>query len=130
MSIAKKIIKSGLGKPLPLEELTIQKEVDGSPDWSSASVFVLGGVRQGVDGKLRFHIKKVSHVDGDLGKELRKFIGEYSGFRFKFFRSTRNAYDKECQIYHNFKPVENVEHPIKPKNTKFSCPIADCAGSN
>ena len=96
--MAKKIITSGLGKPMPLQELTILKEVDNSKDWSSASVFVLGGVRMSAEGKLRFQIRKVSHVDGDLGRELRKYIGEYSGFRFKFFRSTRNAYDKECQI--------------------------------
>ena len=41
--MAKKIITSGLGKPMPLQELTILKEVDNSKDWSSASVFVLGG---------------------------------------------------------------------------------------
>ena len=128
MPIAQKIVKSGLGRPLPLKESTIQKEVDGSSDWSSASVFVLGGIRKGADGKLRFHIKKVSHVDGDLGKELRKFIGKYSGFRFKFCRSTRNAYDKECEIYHNFKPIENIKHPVKPKNTKFYCSVINCTG--
>ena len=130
MSMVKKIPKSGLGKPMPLEELTIQEEVDRSKDWSSASVFVLGGVRKDGDGKLRFHIRKVSHVDGDLGKELRKFIGKYSGFRFKFFRSTRNAYDRECQIYHNFKPIENIKHPVKPKDTKFNCSVADCPESD
>ena len=126
MLIAQKIVKSGLGRPLPLKEPTIQKEVDGSSDWSSASVFVLGGIRKGADGKLRFHIKKVSHVDGDLGKELRKFIGKYSGFRFKFSRSTRNAYDKECQIYHQFKPIKNIAHPTRPRHTKYVCPVVDC----
>ena len=128
--MAKIIITSGLGKPMPLQELTILKEVDNSKDWSSASVFVLGGVRKGADGKLRFQIRKVSHVDGDLGRELRKYIGEYSGFRFKFFRSTRNAYDKECQIYHTFKPIENVTHPTRPRHTKFVCSVADCTGSD
>jgi hypothetical protein len=130
MPKVKKIIKSGLGKPLPLDELTIQREVDGSKHWSSASVFVLGGVRKCADGKLRFHIRKVSHVDGDLGVELRKFIGKYSGFRFKFFRSTRNAFDKECKIYHDFKPIENIKHPVKPKNTKFLCSVVDCISSD
>ena len=75
--MVRKILTSGLGKPTPLEESSILEEVDNSVDWSSASVFVLGGVRKGADGKLRFQIKKVNHVDGDLGKELRKYIGKY-----------------------------------------------------
>ena len=126
----KKIVTSGLGKPIPLQEVDILREVDNSADWSSSSVFVLGGIRMSADGKFRFQIRKVSHVDGDLGKELRNHIGKFSGFRFKFFRSTRNAYDKECQIYHHFKPVENITHPIKPRHTKFVCPVADCNDSD
>ena len=91
--MAKSGINAGLGKPMPLDEETIKKEVDNGEDWSSASVFVLGGIRKGADGKPRFQIRRVSHVDGDLGTELRKHIGKYKGFRFKFFRSTHNAYD-------------------------------------
>ena len=125
-----RIATSGLGKPIPLQEVDILREVDNSRDWSSASVFVLGGIRKSADGKFRFQIRKVSHVEGDLGKELRNYIGEFSGFRFKFFRSTRNAYDKECQIYHQFKPIKNITHPIRPKHTKFVCPVADCNESD
>ena len=128
--MAKKNATAGLGKPMPLEEVTILTEVDKSKDWSSASVFVLGGIRKGVDSKLRFQISRVSHVDGDLGGELRKYIGKYSGFRFKFFRSTRNAYDKECQIYHEFRPSKNIKHPTRPRNTKFLCSVADCSESD
>ena len=126
----KKIATSGLGKPIPLQEVDILREVDNSKDWSSSSVFVLGGIRMSADGKFRFQIRKVSHVDGDLGKELRNYVGKFSGFRFKFFRSTRNAYDKECQIYHQFKPIKNITHPIRPRHTKFVCPVADCNESN
>jgi len=125
----KKAVSAGLGKPMPLDEVTIKTEIDNAKDWSSASVFVLGGVRKGFDGKPRFKIKRVGHVDGDLGVELRKYMGKYAGFRFKFFRSTRNAYDKECQIYHEFKPRENDKHPTKPKHTRFVCPIANCTES-
>ena len=128
--MVRKIIISGLGKPIPLDEAAILEEVDNCADWRSASVFVLGGVRKGADGKLRFQIRKVRHIDGDLGKELRKYIGKYSGFRFKFFRSTRNAFDKECQIYHQLKPVDNIKHPDRPRNTKFLCSVVDCTSSN
>ena len=122
----RKKVSAGLGKPMPLNEVTITNEVDNGDGWSSASVYVLGGIRKGLDGKPRFQIKMVSHVEGDLGTELRKHVGKYKGFRFKFFRSTRNAFDKECHIFHEFRPIENINHPIPPRNTKFKCPVADC----
>ncbi len=124
--MAKQVLNAGLGKPMPLDEDTIKKEVDNGEDWSSASVFVLGGIRKGTDGKPRFVIRWVSHVDGDLGTVLRKHIGKYKGFRFKFFRSTSSAYDRECKIFHDFNPPDNVEHPVKPKNTKFVCSVEGC----
>ena len=113
--MSEKVLKSGLGKPLPLDEDTIKAQVDNGAGWSSSR-----------DGKARFAIRYVRHVDGDLGEELRKHIGKYKGFRFKFFRSTRNAYDRECEIYHAFKPSDNADHPEKPKNTKFTCPVPSC----
>lgn len=127
--MAKEILNSGLGKPMPLDEETIKKEVDNGGDWSSASVFVMGGIRKGSDGKPRFAIRYVRHVDGDLGAVLRQYIGSYKVFRFKFFRSTHNAYDRECEIYHKFNPRDNTDHPTKPKNTKFICPIPKCSES-
>ena len=123
----KEVFKAGLGRPMPLDEETIAEQVDKGAGWSSSSVFVLGGIRKGEDDKPRFAIRFVRHVDGDLGTELRKYIGKYKGFRFKFFRSTRNAFDRECEIYHHFKPRENTTHPTKPKNTKFICSVPDCS---
>ncbi len=117
---------TGLGIPMPLNEHTINAKVDNSVDWSSASVFVLGGIRKGSDGQLRFKVRLVKHVDGDLGSALREYVGVYSGFRFKFFRSTQNAYHHECQIYHAFNPRDNLGHPKAPRNTKFYCPITSC----
>ena len=124
--MTEKVLKSNLGKPLPLDEATIKEHIDNGTDWSSASVYVLGGIRKGADGKPRFVIRYVRHVDGDLGGELRKHIGKYKGFRFKFFRSTRNAYDRECEVFHDFNPSDNTGHPEKPKNTKFACPVPSC----
>lgn len=127
--MSEKITKSGLGRPLPLDAKTIEEHVDNGEGWSSASVYVLGGIRKGSDGKPRFAIRYVSHVDGDLGEELRRHIGKYKGFRFKFFRSTHNAYDRECEIYHEFSPSDNAGHPEKPKNTKFTCPVPSCTAT-
>ncbi len=113
--------RSGLLGPFPLTEETLQTHIDQADDWSSASVFALGLVKN-----QRFHLQRVGHADGDLADCLRPYIGQYPVFRFKFYRSTRSAYDKECELYHAFKPQDNVVHPEKPKNTKFTCPVQSC----
>mgnify|MGYP001190839583 FL=1 len=113
--------QSGLIGPYSLTEEEIERFVTGAEDWSSAAVYALGPVKD-----KRFYIRRVGHADGDLVHELSAFLGQYAAFRFKFYRSTRSAYDKECRLYHEFKPRDNVTHPVKPKNTKFNCPVASC----
>jgi len=113
--------KSGLLGPYPLTEEALQKYVTDAEDWSSAAVFALGPVKD-----RRFYLRRVGHADGDLAEILRPYIGKYAAFRFKFYRSTHSAYDKECQLYHDFKPKDNDIHPVKPKNTKFTCPVPSC----
>jgi hypothetical protein len=122
----KALSNSGLGKLMSLNEDTILREVDKCVGWSSSSVFVLGVIRAGIDGKPKFQIRWVKHVDGNLGVELRKHIGKFKAFRFKFFRSTHTAFERECQIYHDFKPRQNTIHPTRPRHTKFKCPVNDC----
>ena len=113
--------RSGLQGPYPLTEKTIFDLIVNAADWSSAAVFALGTLRNN-----QFFIHRVGHADGDLAKELQKYIGQYKAFRFRFYRSTRIAYDKECRLYHEFNPKDNATHPIKPKNTKFKCPLPFC----
>ena len=113
--------QSGLQGPYPFTKTIIQKLVVDATDWSSAAVYALGTLKN-----KKFFIHRVGHADGDLAKELQKYIGQYSAFRFKFYRSTRMAYGKECSLYHEFNPKDNAMHPIKPKNTKFTCPMPYC----
>lgn len=117
--------KSGLLGPYLLAPKVIENMVTNSKDWSSASVFALGEVRN-----MKFLIRLVGHADGDLAESLQKYIGTYDVFRFSFYRSTRSAYDKECYLYHDFKPRDNLQHPIKPRNTKFTCPVITCRFSD
>ena len=105
--------RSGLQGPYPFTMNAIKNLVVKADDWSSAGVFALGTLKD-----KQFFIHRVGHADGDLGKELQKYIGQYSAFRFRFYTSTRIAYDKECNLYHEFNPKDNLTHPIKPKNTK------------
>ena len=114
--------QSGLQGPYPLTETTILNLIVNAEDWSSAAVFALGEVKN-----KKFLIRRVGHSDGDLANDLRHYLSTYGAFRFRFCGSTRKAYDKECQLYHQFKPKDNHKHPTKPKNTKFTCPVPLCA---
>ncbi len=113
--------KSGLLGPYPLEEKYIVRFVANSADWSSASVFALGEITN-----KKFVIKKVCHADGDLSMALKSYMGTYEAFRFRFYRSTRSAFNKQCQLYHQFSPSDNLEHPTRPINTRFTCPDPSC----
>ena len=113
--------RSGLDGPYLLSDNVVSRMVINSNEWSSAAVFALGVLKHG-----RFVIQKVGHADGDLGQVLKEYMGKYKSFRFRFCRSTRSAYNKECYLYHEFKPRDNLTHPIKPKNTKFTCPVMTC----
>lgn len=59
---------TGLGIPMPLTEHIINTKVDNSVDWSSSSVFVLGGIRKGNDGKLRLKFAWLNTLMGILGR--------------------------------------------------------------
>lgn len=48
-------------------------------------------------------------------------------FKYSTADSPTEAYEKECQNYHDFKPKYNKEHPDKPKdNGHYSCPVEGC----
>ena len=113
--------QSGLQGPYPFTEKAIIDFVVNSSDRSSASVFALGTRKN-----KGFLILRVGHVDGDLAEALTKFLGQYDHFRFKFYSSTRLVYEKECLLYHKFRPRDNIEHPVKPRNTRFTCPEPMC----
>ena len=113
--------KSGLLGPYSLQEEYIERFVTNSSDWSSASVFALGKI-----SNKKFMIKMVCHVDGDLSMALKDYIGSYEAFRFRFYRSTRSAFNKQCELYHQFNPSDNLEHPTRPTNTRFTCPDPSC----
>jgi hypothetical protein len=86
----------------------------------------IGVFAAGRDAKGRFLIRKVGRSDRDLAAELKELAGQYDVFKYLTYGSTRRAYAKECQLFHDFAPADSKEHPKRPKGTRFSCPVASC----
>jgi hypothetical protein len=108
---------SGLLGPFPLTEEAIAAEIEPL----IIGVYLLGRLK----GK-RFFVRRVGRADRDLAAELRPLIGQYDAFKYRTYGSTRRAFAKECDLFHTFSPPETTAHPVRPKDTRFTCPVATC----
>lgn len=70
-----------------------------------------------------FYISYVGRSDDDINKRLHDWAGEYSYFKFDYFPSAKAAYEKECRLWHDFRPPDNKSHPSKPEGSGWKCPV-------
>lgn len=93
--------------------------------YKSPGAYALG--KMGTDGI--FYIDYVGRSDDDVAGRLKQHIPEaYQQFFFGYYRTAQAAYEKECWLYHTFRPADNVVHPAKPKNSRSICPECGYAG--
>jgi hypothetical protein len=115
------MVKSDLLGPFPLTQDSITEHVVEADGQWSAGAFVLGRLED-----RRFFFRRTGRSDTDMTAKLADFIGQYDAFKFRTYASTRRAYEKECRLFHDFKPKDNDAHPEKPIGKHISCPIASC----
>ena len=108
---------SGLLGPFSLTAEAIAAEIEPL----SMGTYLLGRVRGG-----RFFVRRVGRADRDLAAELTQCLGRYDAFKYRAYDSTRRAFEKECRLFHDFAPPETTAHPVRPKGTRFVCPVASC----
>lgn len=74
-----------------------------------------------------FYPQYVGRSDTDLQEELiaRLETHPHPRFKFSYASSVKEAYEKECQNYHDFKVPENDIHPASPKGLNLRCHICD-----
>jgi hypothetical protein len=107
---------TGMGASYPLNEETINSEVKKNRIGS----YVLGYINE----KKGYIPKYVGRSDNDLNKRLKDWIENYSRFKFMYHSTTKQAYEKECNLYHDWiKQIDNKEHPDKPDGTNYKCPV-------
>jgi len=71
-----------------------------------------------------FYIRYVGRSDEDVAAALAQHIGDYQHFKFCYFGSPRPAFEKECQLYHDFgeAKLNNKFHPLRPPSGNWHCP--------
>jgi hypothetical protein len=110
---------SGLFGPYPLTAAGVTAAVKGV----GAGAYALGQTH----ADNLFYVSYVGRSDDDLATRLQQHVPEpYLQFKYGFYPSAKAAFDKECVLFHDFKPPDNKVHPARPKGTKHSCPVADC----
>lgn len=106
--------KTGLLGPYPLAFDDINEMVVGK----MAGAYALGRF----DAAGRFCVNYVGRSDTDIRARLCEHIGSDNLFKFSHFLSPRAAFEKECALFHDFKPPGNRVHPSRPGGTSWECP--------
>jgi hypothetical protein len=114
MTQQQELVGSGLNGPFALGSDTIEEElVDNCP-----GAYALGFT----DRWGRFSITYVGSAGEDLKSKLKGHIGTASQFKFRHFTMQKQAFEKECEMFHQFLPVGNFLHPSRPQGEDWTCP--------
>ncbi len=108
------LIGTGLHGPFELAPDAVDEElVDGCP-----GAYALGFT----DHLGRFSITYVGSAGEDLKLKLKEHIGTASQFKLRHFTEQKKAFEKECEMFHQFMPAGNFLHPSRPQDTNWMCP--------
>jgi hypothetical protein len=86
---------------------------------AQCGVFALGHV----DAAGTFRVQRVGRDDQDLRRILRGLIGSSNCFKFAPAASPREAFGRECELFHRLRPPGNIIHPDRPKGSDWRCPV-------
>lgn len=105
---------AGLRGPFPLTPDSIAEElVNGSP-----GAYALGYT----DRFGRFVISYVGSGGEDLKAKLKGHVGTAPQFKFRHYADQKPAFEKECELFHQFRPSGNFLHPSRPHGADWTCP--------
>ena len=85
---------------------------------TSPGVFALGYT--GRDAA--FYVSFIGRSGHDVKSRLLEFIGSDNSFKFALTASPEEAFRRECELFHWFRPPANRVHPGRPANTSWVCP--------
>jgi hypothetical protein len=106
--------QTGLQGPFSLSFEVVDREVPRHVP----GVYVVGYV----DPDGWFRIENVGRSDDDLRGALDARIGTASHFKFLAMPTADQAFARECQIFHDFKPPGTRCHPEPPADSDRDCP--------
>jgi hypothetical protein len=105
---------TGLVGPYDLDDATINTTVTKK----SAGNYALGKTAE--NGT--FLVYYVGRSDDNLNSRLHAHAGKYTKFKYGYAASSKAAFDKECELYHDFAPPDNSIHPARPEGSNWKCP--------
>ena len=118
--------RTGLKGSYTLDNETIDKVVTRT----SPGAYALGYVKDNM-----FYVCYVGRSDTDINDRLKQHVGEkpkYSKFKFDYFGSPKAAFEKECNLWHDFGgpegSLDNKSHPDRPDGSNWKCPRCDVFG--
>ncbi|HEY1239868.1 MAG TPA: hypothetical protein VGF16_04885 [Bryobacteraceae bacterium] len=95
-----------------------QQAIDAHLQADSPGVYALGSIRNNL-----FIVSYIGRADADLKAGLKGHVpGPYPQFKFTYAVSARDAFLKECEIYHEYIGLDNRRHPCPPRETDLRCP--------
>jgi hypothetical protein len=102
-----------------------QDNIDAFVATKGAGVYALDRTTAG-----EFKVSYVGRSDDDLPGRLKQHLSKgYAYFKYAYFPSAQAAYERECRIYHDFNPPDNIIHPDAPNGSNCTCPVASCGSS-
>lgn len=104
---------SGLKGAYPLTD----EGIDNNVTQISAGAYALGRVTDDT-----FYIEYIGRSDADVNGRLHDHVGAYPKFKYGYFGSAKAAFEKECNLYHDFSPKDNKVHPARPTGANWKCP--------
>ena len=111
--------------------------IDSNVNKKSAGVYVLGYTKtekKNEKEKKWFIVNYVGRADKDINDRLKKWVDKkYKRFKFGYFDTPKTAFEKECNIYHDFGEKESLDndiHPDRSENKNWQCPQCDVFKDN
>lgn len=100
-----------------------EKQIEEKVKENKIGNYALGKVKK-KNEKLTFIVKYVGRSDDCLRGRLKDHIGEYDKFKFSCATTIKEAFEKECNNYHDFGENElgNDIHPRRPEGEDWKCP--------
>ncbi len=80
--------------------------IDQAVGVTSPGVYALGSAQ---DSNI-LHILYVGRADEDVNRQLKSHVGAYAHFQFVCVPSARLAFDRECWLYHTFRPIRQLRY--------------------
>lgn len=76
-----------------------------------------------------FIVRYIGRAEENLRDKLKSYLGDaYQYFKFSYALSSREAFEKECKIYHRFggcKKLHNLIHPSRGNHMDWKCPVCN-----